>query len=61
MAQTDFEVIIAGGGPVGTALAIDLAQRGIKVLVLERHAQPQPIPKGQNLTQRTMESFMAWG
>jgi len=29
--------------------------------VVERHAQPQPIPKGQNLTQRTMEHFHFWG
>ncbi|WGD56669.1 FAD-dependent monooxygenase [Bradyrhizobium sp. CB1650] len=42
-------------------LAIGLGQRGIKTIVVERHAQPQPIPKGQNLTQRTMEHFHFWG
>lgn len=57
----EFDVIIAGGGPVGTGLAIELGQRGVKVLVLERHKAPQPIPKGQNLTQRTMETMRAWG
>jgi flavin-dependent dehydrogenase len=55
------EVIIAGGGPVGMGLAIELAQRDVKVLVVERHATAQPIPKGQNLTQRTMEHFHFWG
>jgi 2-polyprenyl-6-methoxyphenol hydroxylase-like FAD-dependent oxidoreductase len=54
------EVIIAGGGPVGMGLAIELAQRDVKVLIVERHATPQPIPKGQNLTQRTMEHFHFW-
>ncbi|ODT87712.1 MAG: monooxygenase [Sphingobium sp. SCN 64-10] len=61
MQQHDAQVIVAGGGPVGMGLAIDLAQRGIDVLVLERHPEPQPVPKGQNLTQRTMEHFIAWG
>jgi 2-polyprenyl-6-methoxyphenol hydroxylase-like FAD-dependent oxidoreductase len=54
-------VIIAGGGPVGIGLAIELALRGIASTVVERHVEPQPIPKGQNLTQRTMEHFRAWG
>ncbi|WP_068299905.1 FAD-dependent oxidoreductase [Pararhodobacter sp. CCB-MM2] len=55
------DVIIVGGGPVGMGLAIDLAQRGHSVAVVERYAQPQPVPKGQNLTQRTMEHMQAWG
>ena len=42
-------------------LAIGLGQRGIRTIVVERHEQPQPIPKGQNLTQRTMEHFHFWG
>ena len=29
--------------------------------MVERYAEPQPIPKGQNLTQRTMEHFHFWG
>lgn len=55
------DVLIVGGGPVGTALAIELGQRGIDCALVERHAQPQPVPKGQNLTQRTGEHFRAWG
>lgn len=55
------DVIIIGGGPVGAALAIDLAGRGIRVTVLERRLEPQPVPKGQNLTQRTVEHFRRWG
>jgi 4-hydroxyisophthalate hydroxylase len=54
-------VVIVGGGPVGVGLAIDLGLRGIHSIVVERHLKPQPIPKGQNLTQRTMEHFHFWG
>jgi 2-polyprenyl-6-methoxyphenol hydroxylase-like FAD-dependent oxidoreductase len=61
MSDHQAQVIIVGGGPVGMGLAIDLAQRGVSSIVTERHAQPQPIPKGQNLTQRTMEHFWFWG
>src|SRR5215470_2000502 len=55
------EVVVVGGGPVGMGLAIELGQRNVRTIVLERHAAPQNIPKGQNLTQRTMEHFHFWG
>ena len=55
------DVVIVGGGPVGTGLAIELGQRGVGCTLVERHAQPQPVPKGQNLTQRSGEHFRAWG
>src|ERR1700676_1567187 len=57
----DAEIIIVGGGPVGLGLAIELGQRGIRSIVVERYREPQPIPKGQNLTQRTLEHFHFWG
>jgi 2-polyprenyl-6-methoxyphenol hydroxylase-like FAD-dependent oxidoreductase len=59
--QLDAQVVIAGGGPVGMGLAAELGQRGVRCIVVERYPQPQPVPKGQNLTQRTMEHFRAWG
>ncbi|MBY4891827.1 FAD-dependent monooxygenase [Rhodobacteraceae bacterium N5(2021)] len=55
------EVIVIGGGPVGMGLAIDLGQRGIKTAVVERHPEPQMVPKGQNLTQRSLENIDSWG
>jgi 2-polyprenyl-6-methoxyphenol hydroxylase-like FAD-dependent oxidoreductase len=57
----DVPIAIVGGGPVGMGLAIELGRRGIRCLIVERYADPQPIPKGQNLTQRTMEHFYFWG
>lgn len=55
-----YDVVIIGGGPVGLGLAVELGQAGISVLLVERHATPVRVPKGQNLTQRTMEHFQAW-
>src|SRR3954468_10911682 len=57
----DADVAIVGGGPVGMGLAIELGQRGVRCILIERYLEPQPIPKGQNLTQRTMEHFRFWG
>ena len=59
--KKDTQIIIVGGGPVGMGLAIELGQRGIDTIVVERYPEPQPVPKGQNLTQRTMEHFHFWG
>lgn len=56
-----YDVVISGGGPVGLGLAIELGQRGCSVAVIERNETPPHIPKGQNLTQRTMEHMSAWG
>lgn len=55
------DIVIVGGGPVGLGLAIDLALRGITTIVLERNKEIHTVPKGQNLTQRTGEHFLAWG
>ncbi len=55
-----FQVIIVGGGPVGVALAVDLGQHGISCALVERHTTPQRIPKGQNLTNRSLEHFYFW-
>ncbi|MFL6798690.1 MAG: FAD-dependent monooxygenase [Xanthobacteraceae bacterium] len=55
------QVVIVGGGPVGTALAVDLGLRGVSCILIETRTGLQRIPKGQNLTQRTLEHFFFWG
>ncbi|HEY5273628.1 MAG TPA: FAD-dependent monooxygenase [Acidimicrobiales bacterium] len=55
-----YQVVIVGGGPVGMALAVELGQRGVSCVVVERHLEVGRIPKGQNLTQRTLEHFYFW-
>jgi len=56
-----YQVITVGGGPVGVALAVDLGLRGVSCALVERRRTPQRIPKGQNLTARTLEHSYFWG
>jgi 4-hydroxyisophthalate hydroxylase len=53
-------VAVVGGGPVGLGLAVTLGQAGIPCVLLERAREPSAIPRGQNLTARTMEHFYLW-
>jgi 2-polyprenyl-6-methoxyphenol hydroxylase-like FAD-dependent oxidoreductase len=56
------QVLIAGAGPVGLTLAIDLAWRGIDVTVLEtRHAGEPPNVKCNQVSARSMEIFRRLG
>src|SRR5499426_4482173 len=55
------QVVIVGAGPVGMAMAIEFAQRGIRSAIVERRTQEHRIPKGQGLQQRSMEHFHSWG
>jgi 2-polyprenyl-6-methoxyphenol hydroxylase-like FAD-dependent oxidoreductase len=41
----DSDVLIAGAGPVGQVLALLLSQHGLRVSVVERWAQPYPLPR----------------
>jgi 2-polyprenyl-6-methoxyphenol hydroxylase-like FAD-dependent oxidoreductase len=61
MQEAHTQIVIVGGGPVGLGLAIELGQRNVGCILVERLAAPQRIPKGQNLTQRTLEHFHFWG
>ncbi len=55
-------VFIVGGGPVGSTLALDLASRGIEVIVAERNP-PDHMPgvKCNHVAARTMEIFRRLG
>ena len=61
MSQSDFDVIIAGAGPVGLCLAIDLGRRGVSTLLLERNPGTAPWPKMDRCNGRTMELFRRIG
>lgn len=53
-------VAVVGGGPVGLGLAVTLGQAGVRCVLLERSPEPSAIPKGQNLTARSLEHFYFW-
>jgi flavin-dependent dehydrogenase len=40
--KTNYDVIIAGGGPAGSSAAIHLAQSGVRVLLVEQKKFPRP-------------------
>ena len=55
-------VLIVGGGPVGLSLAMDLAWRGIDVIVAEtRYPGEPPSVKCNHVSARTMETFRRLG
>ncbi|MCW5748865.1 MAG: FAD-dependent monooxygenase [Alphaproteobacteria bacterium] len=56
-----YDVIIAGAGPVGLTLAIDLGRRGVRCLIMERHATTAPWPKMDRSNARTMEFYRRIG
>lgn len=54
-------MIVAGAGPVGLTLAIDLGRRGVRVLLAERHPTTAPWPKMDRSNARTMEFYRRMG
>lgn len=56
-----YDVIISGAGPTGLVLAIDLGQRGIRTLIVEKDADTKPFPKMDRSNARTLEIFRRLG
>ncbi|MFG1976052.1 FAD-dependent monooxygenase [Nonomuraea fuscirosea] len=57
MNEPTTDVIVAGAGPTGLTLAVDLARRGVSCRVVEQAAQPSGGSKGKGLQPRTQEVF----
>lgn len=55
------DVLIVGGGPVGMALALDLAYRGIDCVVADAGDGEVRHPKVSTIGPRSMELFRRWG
>lgn len=58
---TTTPVLIVGGSLVGLSAALFLALKGVKTIVVERHAGSSPHPRAIGYTQRTMELFATAG
>ena len=54
-------VLIAGAGPVGLTLAIDLGRRGIRCTLIEKNPTTAPYPKMDRSNARTMEFYRRIG
>ena len=55
------QVLVAGAGPTGLALALDLARRGIDVRIVDRAPEPFAGSRGKGVTARTQEVFDDFG
>jgi 2-polyprenyl-6-methoxyphenol hydroxylase-like FAD-dependent oxidoreductase len=60
-AHLETDVLIVGGGPVGMALALDLAHRGVGHLVVEETDGVVSHPRVGTIGPRSMELFRRWG
>jgi 2-polyprenyl-6-methoxyphenol hydroxylase-like FAD-dependent oxidoreductase len=55
------DVLIAGGGPVGLILAIELGQQGVRCELVDKRPAPGRLPKMERCNARTMEYFRRMG
>ncbi|MFP5071094.1 FAD-dependent monooxygenase [Pseudonocardia nantongensis] len=56
------QVVVAGGGPVGLAAAVELGRRGIDCVVVEPRATVSHArPRCKTINVRTMEHLRRWG
>ena len=59
-AAYDADVFVAGGGPVGMALACELGRRNLSVYIAEAKPGFHEHPRSTVINARTMEVFRAW-
>jgi menaquinone-9 beta-reductase len=57
----EYDVIVVGGGPGGSALAAHAAQAGLDVLLLEKTAFPREKVCGDGLTPRAVKELLLLG
>jgi len=57
----DCDVLVVGLGPVGAVLTALLAQRGVRVIALEKDARPYPLPRAVHFDHEIMRIFQQLG
>ena len=57
----DCEVLIVGAGPVGVALSLALARRGVTVIAADKAPEIYPLPRAAHVDHETMRIFQALG
>lgn len=61
MAKLDIPIVIAGGGPVGMLLGMELGARGIEFLLANDRPTTRVHPQAGTINSRTMEHFRRLG
>jgi 2-polyprenyl-6-methoxyphenol hydroxylase-like FAD-dependent oxidoreductase len=57
----DTDILVVGAGPTGLMLANQLARRGLKPLIIDRHAGPAEQTRAMAVQARTMEIYAKMG
>ena len=57
----DTDVLVVGAGPTGLMLANQLARRGVRVLIVDRHAGPSLQTRALGVQARTLEIYAKLG
>ncbi|MGQ0485033.1 MAG: FAD-dependent monooxygenase [Hyphomicrobiales bacterium] len=57
----DTEVLVVGAGPTGLMLANQLVRRGVRVLIIDRHAGPSLQTRALGVQARTLEIYAKLG
>src|SRR5436190_12716145 len=60
-ADMDTDVLIVGGGPTGLMLANQLGRRGVRALIIDRHAGPSLQTRALGVQARTLEIYSKLG
>ncbi|MGW2707162.1 FAD-dependent monooxygenase [Streptomyces sp. NPDC001340] len=61
VANAEVEVLIVGGGPVGLTARALLERWGVRVLLVEKHAELSPFPRSRLVNVRSMEIYRQLG
>src|SRR3954468_4677526 len=57
----DTDVLVVGAGPTGLMLANQLARRGVRALIVDRHAGPALETRALGVQARTLEIYAHLG
>src|SRR5207302_2873695 len=60
-ADMDTDVLIVGAGPTGLMLANQLGRRGVRALIIDRHAGPSLQTRALGVQARTLEIYAKLG
>src|SRR5437868_13315635 len=61
MDSVDTDVLVVGAGPTGLMLANQLARRGVRTMIVDRHAGPARETRALGVQARTLEIYARLG